>query len=69
MELIDAIKWLLSTSWDFFTEVEVPGLGCSFAALFVGLFLAELGLKFVFMMLGMNVAGPVMSLLSRKDKK
>lgn len=52
MEVLQGIGWLLSMSWDFFTEVEVPGLGFSFAALFVGLFLAVLSLRLLGYMFG-----------------
>lgn len=54
MEVLQAIKFLLSSAWDFFTEVNVPGFEFSFAALFVGLFLAALGLRLLFMMLGIG---------------
>lgn len=57
MEVLQAIKFLLSSAWDFFTEVNVPGFEFSFAALFVGLFLASLGLRFLFMMLDISI-GP-----------
>lgn len=55
MEVLQAIKWLLGASWDFFTEVNVPGFDFSFGALFVGLFLASLGLRFLFMMLDLHI--------------
>lgn len=55
MEVIQFITWFLSASWDFFTEINVPGFDFSFAALFVGIFLANLGLRFLFMMLGISV--------------
>lgn len=55
MEVIQAIGWFFSASWDFFTEINVPGFDFSFAALLVGLFLANLGLRFLFMMLGIGV--------------
>lgn len=55
MEVLQAIKFLLSSAWDFFTEVNVPGFDFSFAALFVGLFLAALGLRLLFMMLGVSI--------------
>ena len=42
MEVLQAIGWFLSSSWDFFTEIKVPGFDFSFAALLVGLFLAGL---------------------------
>lgn len=54
MEVVAFISFFLGASWDFFTEVKVPGFDFSFAALFVGLFLASLGLRFLFMMLGIS---------------
>ncbi|MPM19001.1 hypothetical protein SDC9_65419 [bioreactor metagenome] len=55
VEILQFIGWLLAASWDFFTEINVPGFDFTFAALFVGLFLANLGLRFLFMMLGIGV--------------
>ena len=55
MEVIQFITWFLSASWDFFTEINVPGFDFSFAALVIGIFLANLGLRFLFMMLGISV--------------
>lgn len=55
MEVLAFISFFLGASWDFFTEIKVPGFDFSFAALFVGLFLASLGLRFLFMILGINV--------------
>lgn len=55
MEVIQFITWFFSASWDFFTEINVPGFDFSFAALFIGIFLANLGLRFLFMMLGISV--------------
>lgn len=52
MEVLLAIRGFLGLSWDFFTEIEVPGLGFSFAALFVGLFLAVLSLRLLSYMFG-----------------
>lgn len=52
MEVLQAIGWFFSMSWDFFTEVQVPGFGFSFAALFVGLFLAALSLRLLGYMFG-----------------
>ena len=54
MEVLQFIGWFLASAWDFFTEIKVPGFDFSFAALLVGLFLAQLGLKFLFMMLGIS---------------
>ncbi|MBO5341032.1 MAG: hypothetical protein J6A62_08555 [Oscillospiraceae bacterium] len=69
MQVIEAIEWFLGASWDFFTEVEVPGMGFSFAALFVGLFLATLGLRFVCMMLGVSPYGAVLAVVSDFKRK
>lgn len=55
MEVLEFIRFWLASSWDFFTEVKVPGFEFSFAALFVGLFLACLGLRLLCMMLGIGV--------------
>lgn len=69
MEVIQFIGWFLSSSWDFFTEIKVPGFDFSFAALLVGLFLAGLGLRFLFMMLGIGVHGSDFSVLNQKEKR
>lgn len=69
MEVLQAIKFLLSSAWDFFTEVNVPGFDFSFAALFVGLFLAALGLRLLFMMLGIGVSSRDITSLGKEDKK
>ena len=66
MEVIQFITWFLSASWDFFTEINVPGFEFSFAALFIGIFLANLGLRFLFMMLGINIGSDDFSVLPRK---
>lgn len=57
MELLQCISFFLSSSWKFFTEVQVPGLDISFAALFVGLLCAVLGLRFLYMILGVGFSG------------
>ena len=62
MEVLMFISFFLGASWDFFTEVTVPGFDFSFAALFVGLFLAALGLRFVFAML--QISSPTRSITS-----
>lgn len=56
MEVLAFISFFMGASWDFFTEVNVPGFEFSFAALFVGLFLANLGLRFLFSMLGIGIS-------------
>lgn len=69
MEVIAFISFFVGASWDFFTEVKVPGFDFSFAALFVGLFLASLGLKFLFMMLGVSPAfGDIIAIAKHKKE-
>lgn len=53
-DLMQGILAFLTYSWDFFTELTIPGTDITFAALFVGLFLAVLGLRFLGMMLDMS---------------
>lgn len=53
MELIQAIGEFLKMSWGFF-KIQVPGTNFSFAALFIGLLLAGLGLDLLFMMVGVS---------------
>ena len=67
MEVIQAIGWLFSASWDFFTEVNVPGFDFSFAALLVGFFRANLGLRFRFMMLG--IGGHSSDIVRKEDRE
>lgn len=57
MQLVEFITFWVGASWDFFTEVNVPGFDFSFGALFVGLFLASLGLRFILSMLGITAPG------------
>lgn len=66
MEILEFIGWFLSAAWDFFTETNVPGFEFSFAALLVGLFLAQLGLRFLFMMLGISVGSGDLDRAERK---
>lgn len=68
MEVIQAIGWFFSASWDFFTEINVPGFDFSFAALLVGFFLANLGLRFLFMMLGISVSRDDAGLLKERKR-
>lgn len=49
---------LISGVWRFFTGLEVPGLiGVTFAALFVTVFLATLGIRLIFFAFGIFSAG------------
>lgn len=51
MEVLDCIKFLLTKSWEVLSRIAVPGFKFSFATLFIGLFLADLGLRFLGMIL------------------
>lgn len=68
MEVLAFISFFLGASWDFFTEIKVPGFDFSFAALFVGLFLANLGLRFLSGMLGLRFgSGTVTGVLRHNE--
>ena len=54
-ELIEAISFLFTQAWRFFSEVDVPGLGISFGSLFIGLFLMAFALKLIFAVLAINM--------------
>ena len=69
MEVMSFISFFLGAAWDFFTEIKVPGFDFSFAAFFVGLFLASFGLRILFSMVGMSVnAESFTGFLRSKDK-
>lgn len=67
MEVLAFISFFLGASWDFFTEVKVPGFDFSFAVLFVGLFLASLGLRFIGAMLGFGMSSGVVTGILRHE--
>ena len=54
-DLMEAVRFVLRSGWTFLTSVTVPGTTIHFAALLVGLFLARLGLRLLFMILGVRV--------------
>ena len=64
-DLLNCIKTFLSGAWDFFTETDVPGLGFSFAVLFIGLALIPISLSFLSLILGFPVGTVSDSLGSR----
>lgn len=56
-EIVEAIRWIFVNGWNLLSSIKIPGLGVSFATLFIGLLLADLGLRFLFMMIGVSL-GP-----------
>lgn len=70
MEVLAFISFFLGASWDFFTEITVPGFEFTFAQLFVGLFLASLGLRVLGGMLGLSAPlGDIVSIARRKPSE
>lgn len=53
-ELIEAISFLFTQAWRFFSEVDVPGLGISFGTLLIGVFLIYFSLRILMFILGLN---------------
>lgn len=69
-DLLTAVRWLLSSGWRLLTGITVPGTNIHFAALFVGLFLARLGLRLLFMVLGIiGTSGGVRSRDAAEQRK
>lgn len=67
MEVLDAIQFIVTKSWEVLTGIKVPGFEFSFATLFVGLFLATLGLRFLGMILGVGVTRGDVENVERMD--
>lgn len=57
MDVFRIIGVLFDGCWDFFTELEFPGLGVTFAALSVGAFLAILGVRLLVYVFGFRDGG------------
>lgn len=51
------ITSLLASIWSFFTEVDVPLLGISFAALYLGVFIVSISLTLLSPLLGIGQYG------------
>ena len=54
-DLLNCIETFLSGAWKFFTKIDVPGLGFSFAVLLVGLAIIPISLSFLSLILGFPV--------------
>ena len=50
-DLLDAVEWFFTSSWQFFTDCRIPVLDISFASLLIGLVLIDV----FFVVLGMIV--------------
>lgn len=58
MGFFDVAEVMISGVWDFFTELEFPGLaGVTFASLAVAVAMAGLGLRLVSFLLGLSGGG------------
>lgn len=73
-EIVEAIRWIFVNGWNLLSSIKIPGLGVSFASLFIGLLLADLGLRFLFMVVGVApgredvLRSADAGILNRKDK-
>lgn len=54
MDLLSALGVWIGSTWDLFTEINVPGFDFPIAVLFVGPFLALFGLRLLGMALGLD---------------
>lgn len=55
MDVLECIKVILTGGWQLLAKTEVPGLGFSYAMLFVTLALVPIGFAFLSLALGFNV--------------
>lgn len=55
MEVLEFIKVILTGGWQILAKTELPGLGFSFAMLFVTLALVPIGFNLLSLALGFNV--------------
>ena len=70
MEVLECIKVILTGGWQLLAKTEVPGLGFSYAMLFVTLVLVPIGFNFLSLALGFNVGQLTSeSYGTRKSKK
>lgn len=45
MEILDILSAVFSAAWGLFTDIQVPGLGVSFASWFIALLLIGIAVK------------------------
>lgn len=57
-DFMSIVSHLFAWTWAIFTTVRVPGLDISFGSLIVGIFLANLSIKFLARALGLNSEPP-----------
>ena len=69
MEVLEIIKTILSGSWQILVKTQVPGLGFSFAMLYVTLALVSIGFLFLSLALGFNVGHMTDSYGTRSSRK
>lgn len=61
------VRCLIANTWNTLLTVQVPGIGISFAALFVGLFIFGIGIKVIGIVLGSST-GSASSFLDSIDR-
>lgn len=61
------VRCLIANTWNSLLTVQVPGIGISFAALFIGLFIFGIGIKVIGIVLGSST-GSASGFLESIDK-
>lgn len=61
------VRCLIANTWNTLLTVQVPGIGISFAALFIGLFIFGVGIKLISIVLGSST-GSASSFLESIDR-
>ena len=69
MEVLECIKVILSGGWQILAKTQVPGLGFSFAMLYVTLALVPIGFTFLSLALGFNLGHATDSYGTRSSRK
>ena len=52
MEVLDILSTIFTAGWAFFTDIQVPGLGISFASWFIALLVIGISIKLVSFVFG-----------------
>ena len=57
MEVLDILSTIFTAGWAFFTDIQVPGLGISFASWFLALLVIGISIKLVSFVFGFGGSG------------